>query len=99
MRGSGLWTGDCDLCIFVHHDFCSFDCNVCFQQILDLFMSHTMRLDETDIYGNTPLHLAAQFGNISCINLLTKDYLYGLINYANMERHTPLHVAVIYQQL
>lgn len=63
-------------------------------------MSQTMQLGETDIYGNTPLHLASQYGNISCINLLINDdTVTGLINYANLDKQTALHVAVTNRQM
>ena len=61
-------------------------------------MTQTAQLSDTDLYGNTALHLAAQFGNVRCIEMLTRDTFTGLINLANEEQQTPLHVAIMNNQ-
>ena len=58
-----------------------------------------MRLNEEDCNGDTPMHLAAKYGNASCIEVLAKESEKENLNYTNQDQQTPLHVAVIAKQL
>ena len=57
-----------------------------------------MQVDDIDNSGESALHLAAQYGHDECVELLIKDAQQDTLNIRNGENHTPLHLAVIYNQ-
>ena len=67
-------------------------------QILALLMRQPIDLNQVENTGETALHVAARYGNVSCVRLLSKGAEPEVIDCDNPEKQTPLHLAVIRKQ-
>lgn len=66
------------------------------EEAVELLLDYGADVDAKDKYGNTPLHDAAKYGNISICKLLLG---YGAdIDAANKWGQTPMHVAAFERQ-
>jgi len=68
-------------------------------EILELLKSHSKQLYEKDDTGETALHVAARFGSVKCLRSLVEAVEHETINCHNFDGQTPLHVAIICNQI
>ena len=62
-----------------------------------LIVEHGCRLDSTDMYRITPLHLAAEHGHMEVVKFLTAYKNYKVItSLRNRDNDTPMHLAALY---
>ena len=67
--------------------------------MLELLKSHSKQLYEKDDTGETALHVAARFGSVKCLHSLVEAVEHETINCHNFDGQTPLHVAIICNQM
>ncbi|KAI8948055.1 hypothetical protein F4801DRAFT_592137 [Xylaria longipes] len=59
--------------------------------VQDIILRHPQSLEEVDLFGNTPLHLA--INQVSCLRLILEASGSSLLNVSNLEGWTPFEYA------
>lgn len=63
-------------------------------KVASLLLQHGADVEQADSSGNTPLHFAAAYGWMDCIELLVNDAKANL-NSANSWKITPINIAML----